>query len=300
MMFAEKYRPEKFEEVIGLNPEIPKFVEAESTQPMIFTGPPGTGKTTTALIIAKYRGASSKLLNASDERGIDVIRNKVSEFAMTTNVNAKRVMILDEADRLTSEAQDALRGVINKYQENCHFIITCNYFYKLSDALKSRNAIFEFKAFSQGDMVNRLKFICEKEGITCESNVLQRITEIKYPDIRSAIVLLEMASMRYDKKIPMEYIMSKEKVIPCIMEQLQNGSVLGAEKILTDEYHDLDVFVTELSDYIFYERSIKETIRRRLMVNVLGKYYYEMSRVKNMIVILRPMLYEMMKVLKEE
>ena len=172
-IWTEKYRPKKFEGVVGQEDIIKKvqsLTKSLNIPHLMFAGPAGTGKSTLALIVVKelfgLRWKENYLeLNASDERGIDVVRQKVKDFARTKalgNVPFK-VIFLDEADALTKEAQQALRRTMENYTATCRFILSCNYSSKIIDPIQSRCVIFRFKLLEKKDIEKRVKIITEKE-----------------------------------------------------------------------------------------------------------------------------------------
>jgi replication factor C small subunit len=211
LMWVEKYRPSTIEQIAnqseimrGLknlikNPyEIPHF---------IFAGPAGVGKTTAAMCIAKellgvnWRRDTLEL-NASDERGIKMVRERVKEFAAvmkfssTTESNDKpyRIIILDEADEMTSEAQTALRRIIEDSSRTTRFIIICNYLSQLIDPIQSRCVIFRFTRLPKQEVVNHLSEICRKEGIEFDVKALSRIYDSTSGDLRHSINILQSAA----------------------------------------------------------------------------------------------------------
>ena len=188
-MFVEKYRPKEFDAVIGLDNSLPKLVN-EDMPHMLFSGPPGTGKTTTAKIIVSKTGADYLSLNASDERGIETIRQKVKDFAMTRTMKYSfKIVFMDEADYLTKEAQAILRNVMETYANNCRFILTCNYKNKIIDAIQSRCAQFTFKVLDDELIFRNLKPICEKEKVDIEDDALQKLIQKYKEAIDNKIVL---------------------------------------------------------------------------------------------------------------
>lgn len=200
-IWTEEYRPSTFSELVGQE-EIVKRVQSLTNSlnipHFLFAGPAGTGKSTLALITVKeLYGNNWKEnyleLNASDERGINVIREKVKNFARTKalgNVPFK-VIFLDEADALTPEAQQALRRTMENYSTTCRFILSCNYSSKVIDPIQSRCVIFRFKLLEKKDIEKIIRKIVEKENLTITSEAMEIIYEGSEGDCRRCINILQ-------------------------------------------------------------------------------------------------------------
>src|SRR3990167_9010445 len=184
-IWTEKYRPAKFEEVVGQQEIIKRtrsLVQALNIPHLLFAGPSGTGKSTLALIIVKElfkeKWKENYLeLNASDERGIDVVRQKVKDFARTKSIGnvSFKVIFLDEADALTQEAQQALRRTMENYSNTCRFVMSCNYSSKIIDPIQSRCVVFRFKILEKKDIVSVLKKIAKEEKLTLTDDALETL-----------------------------------------------------------------------------------------------------------------------------
>ncbi len=200
-IWTEKYRPSKFSEVVGQD-DIVKRVESLTNSlnipHLLFAGPPGTGKSTLALIVVKtlfkenWRDNYLEL-NASDERGINVVREKVKNFARTKSIGDVpfKVIFLDEADALTPEAQQALRRTMENYSNTCRFILSCNYSSKVIDPIQSRCAIFRFRLLEKKDVDKVIDKIVESEKLTISPQSKEMIYEGSEGDCRKCINILQ-------------------------------------------------------------------------------------------------------------
>jgi len=220
-MFVEKYRPTEFNEVAGLNLAIEKLVNG-SMPHFLFLGPAGTGKTTTAKIIINKLGCDVLRLNGSDERGIDTIRLKVKEFAMTQSTDGNfKVVFLDEMDALTKDAQAILRNLMETYHKNCRFIMTANYGNKILEPIKSRCQLYEFKMPEKSAVYKRLLHIMGEENIKVDNpDVLNVLIEKFYPDVRSMINKLE--ELHQQGTITNDMIDIDSDKVKVLFEALQN------------------------------------------------------------------------------
>ena len=203
-IWTEKYRPSKFEDVMGQE-EIVKRVKnltnSLNLPHMLFAGPAGIGKSTLAIIVAKdlfkeYWKENYLELNASDARGIDVIRQEVKNFARTKSLGSVpfKIIFLDEADALTREAQQALRRTMENYTSTCRFILSCNYSSKIIDPIQSRCVVFRFRLLEKKEIEKVIKKITENEKITIDEKAIQALYEGSEGDCRRAINLLQASS----------------------------------------------------------------------------------------------------------
>lgn len=193
-LWVEKYRPHKIEDCVlpdRIKKAFQEYVIKGEIPNLLLSGPAGCGKTTAAMAMCDEIGCNYLFINSSEERGIDVLRTKVVGYASTVSLTGgRKVIILDEADGLTPDTQDALRGVIEKFAENCSFIFTCNFKAKIKDAIHSRCAVVDFtlksseKPLMASKMFKRVNEILNIEGVEYDKQVLIKIVEKYFPDYR--------------------------------------------------------------------------------------------------------------------
>lgn len=204
-IWVDKYRPKSFNEIIGQEyfvKRVRSFVESRSLPHLLFAGSPGTGKTTTALVVARELYGENGLrgnfleLNASDDRGIDVIRNRIKEFAKLKSLTdiPYKIIILDEADSLTKEAQQALRRTMEKYSATCRFILACNEISKLIDPIQSRCVIFKFKPLSEKALLDLVKRIEKAEKIKVDNDAEIVLVNSSKGDLRKLVNTMQAAA----------------------------------------------------------------------------------------------------------
>jgi DNA polymerase III delta prime subunit len=189
-LFVEKYRPQSLDEFVGnesLQNTIGKYLEEGNIQNLLFFGSAGCGKTSLAKLIAKQLRADVLYLNSSDERGIDAIREKIVPFASSMGLGGTKIVILDEADYLTPQAQASLRNTIETFHQNCRFILTCNYINRIIDPLQSRCKMFNIVPPSKVEVFQHLKGILDGEGVEFCTNDLAKVVKQYYPDLRKML-----------------------------------------------------------------------------------------------------------------
>ena len=247
-MWTEKYRPSNFSEVYGQKAIVEKvkaFVEKGNMPHLLFAGPAGIGKTTLSLVIAKelfgdnWRNNFLET-NASDERGIDVIRNKVKDFARTKAIGTEfpKIVYLDECDSLTKEAQQALRRTMESYSGTARFILSCNYPSKIIDPIQSRCAVFKFKPLNKEDIMDLMKYISEKESINLDDAARTALFDVSGGDVRRAINTLHSSSAM-NKTVSADTIyeisnFAKPKEVDTVLMMALDGAFEKAKNKLLD------------------------------------------------------------------
>lgn len=203
-IWIEKYRPKTLSEVVGqqeITCRLKAYTKSGNMPHLLFAGPPGTGKTTCAIALARdmfgedWRGNFFEL-NASDERGIDVVRGKIKEFARTAPIGVAnfKIIFLDEADALTPDAQSALRRTMEKYTLTCRFMLSCNYSSKIIEPIQSRCAVFRYSPLKEENVREYLSQIAEQESIELKEEGLDAIVYVSQGDLRKAINTLQVAA----------------------------------------------------------------------------------------------------------
>ncbi len=203
-IWTEKYRPQKLSDVVGqrdIVERLSSYVRSKNLPHLMFAGPAGVGKTTSALAMAKEMYGETWRnnfieLNASEERGIDVVRGKIKEFARTAPLGGAdfKIIFLDEADALTQDAQAALRRTMERFSRNCRFVLSCNYSSKIIEPIQSRCAIFRFRPVKAEDIKHHLKIVAKKEGVKIDDAALDAIVHVGEGDMRKSINSLQVAA----------------------------------------------------------------------------------------------------------
>ncbi|CAH2007591.1 unnamed protein product [Acanthoscelides obtectus] len=223
--WVEKYRPSKLDELVShedIIKTINRFIKEDQFPHLLFYGPPGTGKTSTILACARQLYTPAQFssmvleLNASDDRGIGIVRGQILTFASTRTIfkSGFKIIILDEADAMTMDAQNALRRIIEKYTENIRFCIICNYMSKIIPALQSRCTRFRFGPLSPEQIMPRLEYVVEKEGVKITEDGKKALLTLANGDMRKVLNVLQSTWLAY------KYV-NEDNVYTCVGHPLR-------------------------------------------------------------------------------
>jgi replication factor C small subunit len=245
--WVEKYRPQTLDEVVGQDhiiQRLKRYIDEGSMPNLMFTGPAGVGKTTTALALAKsilgeYWRQNFLELNASDARGIDTVRKDIKNFCRLKAVGAPfRVIFLDEVDNMTKDAQHALRREMEMYTKTSSFILSCNYSSKIIDPIQSRCSIFRFTPIKGHQVIKRLEKIAESENIKTSPAALESIVYFAEGDMRRAVNILQ-ASSTIEKEITEDSVhevvsKAKPRDVRKIINNALDGDFMKARDLLRE------------------------------------------------------------------
>lgn len=256
-LLNEKYRPDNLDNYVGnanLKSTLAKQLSQNDIQNYLFYGPAGTGKTTLAKLIISNLECDSLYINASDERGIETIRDKVTGFASVASIKPLKVVILDEADFLTIQAQASLRNVIETFSRTTRFILTCNFVERIIDPIQSRCQTFKIVPPTKKEVAIHLAGICDKENIGYEIPDIGHLVSKYYPDIRKMLNTLQSSVI--DGKVTLDdSLLVSSNYMNSVLEGLKNNDFKGIRQIIADsgvdDYDELFRFLYEnASEYL--------------------------------------------------
>jgi replication factor C small subunit len=292
-IWIEKYRPRTLSEVAGqedIVERLKSYVRTQALPHLLFTGSAGIGKTTCAVALAREMFGDTwqmnfRELNASDERGIDVVRNQIKQFARTAPLGDAtfKILFLDEADALTQDAQAALRRTMENYAETCRFILSCNYSSKIIDPIQSRCAIYRFRPLTADAIVREMDRIAECEGITLGEGAPEAIVYIAQGDMRKAINALQGAAIVAKTVTPGNVYAitsnAKPEEIGMLLDDVLAGEFETAETALHSLLYDRGIAPNELLNQLYRAITAREMDRKQkvALIDALGETDFRLS-----------------------
>ena len=273
-LWVEKYRPQILEDYVGnevIKNKIADYLKQGSIQNLLFHGVAGTGKTTLAKLIAKNLNCDLLYLNASDERGIDTIREKIIPFASSMSFNDVKIVILDEADYLTPQAQATLRNTIESCSKTTRFILTCNYLERIISPLQSRCQTFEITPPSKQEVNNKCQEILTKEKSLFYDNNIDDVINTHYPDIRKIINTIQGSIVGGQVKIDDNSLKNTQlgdQIVDALEKKLKLSVI---RQMLADSgAREFDGLFK-----VLYDNVSKYTNREGEAILIIAKYQYE-------------------------
>jgi len=310
LMWVEKYRPHKITELVDQKEivgSIQSLLKNQSEMPhLLFSGSAGVGKTTLALclsheILGEHWKDSTLELNASDERGINMVRDRVKTFSRYAGLDSKipfKIIILDEADEMTADAQTALRRIIEDTAKICRFILIANNISKIIDPIQSRCAVFKFSTIPEKDVVFHLKEISKKEKLKSDENGLAAIYEYSEGDLRHAINLLQATASLGDiteANVKASAGLTKVKDVDIVLKLALDGKISDARNKMIEL---IKVYGMSESDFLKYiNASVYKTKNKNLsdIVQTIAKYDFRILSGANPEIQLSALLAELAK-----
>ena len=275
-LLVEKYRSKDLDEYVGnehIKKTITQYLGQNDIQNLIFYGPAGTGKTTLAKLIVNNLDCDYLYINASDERGIETIRDKVSGFASTASFKPLKVVILDEADFLTIQAQASLRNVIETFSRTTRFIMTCNYVERIIDPLQSRCQVLKIIPPSKKEVAVHLAKVMAHEAISYDVEDIKTIVNQYYPDLRKCLNTIQLSTQ--DQKLVIDKsVLVSSNYMTSILKELSNAKPKWREIrqiIANANVSDFE----ELYRYLYDNAHVYASGREGMVAIYINEYSYQ-------------------------
>ncbi|MGC9436123.1 MAG: replication factor C small subunit [Methanomicrobiales archaeon] len=292
-IWIEKYRPRTLDDIVGQDDIVDRlkaYVERKSLPHLLFSGPAGVGKTTAAVVLSReifgeHWQSNFRELNASDERGIDVVRNQIKQFARTSPMGGARfkILFLDEADSLTPDAQSALRRTMENFSRTCRFILSCNYSSKIIDPIQSRCAVYRFKPLGPDAIEEAVRKIAEAEDLSLTEDAEGAITYIAQGDMRKALNALQGAAIMGPEITAERVYAITSTARPEEIEDLLSLSLAGdfepAARVMSDLIRSRGIAPNELLNQCYralIRREMDTGLKMRL-IDHLGETDFRLS-----------------------
>ena len=289
VMWVEKYRPKKISEIVNqkeIMGSLGALLKNQSEMPhLLFSGSAGVGKTSTAIcisrdILGKYWQDYSLELNASDERGIGMVRDKVKKFSRFAGLDTEipfKIIILDEADEMTSDAQTALRRIIEDTAKYCRFILIANNLSKIIEPIQSRCVVFKFTRISNKEISSQLKFIAQKEKIKADEKGLETISDYADGDIRHAINILQAAASTGSidvSSVKSVVGLTKTKDVQDVLKLALDGKISDAREKMIELIKVYGMSESDFLKYINQAVFASKTNNIEGILEIIAKYDY--------------------------
>ena len=248
-IWTEKYRPDVLENYIGndvIKAKLEQYIQTQDIPHLLFYGTAGTGKTTAAKILVKNIDCDYMFINASDERGIDTVRDKIKGFASTVGFAPLKIVVLDEADFLGREAQPALRNMMEAHAASTRFILTANYVERIIDPLVSRTQVYKLTPPSKKDVAKKLADILKNENIEYDTKTIAQIVNVYYPDIRKIINTAQLQSRDGKLQVSVDELIGQDVKLKVV-------DVLTSNLTLKDKVNEVRKLVIEAQVQDFTE-----------------------------------------------
>ena len=295
-LWVEKYRPTTLEEYVGnetIKNKIADYLKQGSIQNLLFHGVAGTGKTTLAKLIAKNLNCDLLYINASDERGIDTIREKIIPFASSMSFNDVKIVILDEADYITPQAQATLRNTIESCSKTTRFILTCNYLERIISPLQSRCQTFEIIPPSKDEVREKCESILTKENIGHLIKDVDKVINTHYPDIRKIINTLQGSVVLKDLRINDDSLKNTQLGGLIVDALIRKAKLSEIRQIIADsgsrEFDDLFKYIYDKSNTLFGDKEGEAIL-------IIAKYQYEYTFVLEKEICIAAMLKKLLEI----